>query len=197
MPDLATPRAPHGMQADPSKPLSAFGFLTAIESPQHGLFGGYLVLSPLGRPLEFRCSTPIVPSRAQVILYGPTLRPYLLAEVIGQALVSQAEISVGAILTDLPDMLALATLRSEPVLCLADANGDSSPPTAHSCVIADRRVTAPPTWTGPAAAIQQLLAPLAAHIDLIEPFGRIRAALDEAQISFHEATDYADERSAA
>ncbi|MEQ8839035.1 MAG: hypothetical protein RID07_19675, partial [Lacipirellulaceae bacterium] len=63
------------------KPLPAIGFLTAVESPQHGLFGGYLVLSLQGRPLEFRCTTPVKPTRAQEILYGKTLRPYLLCEL--------------------------------------------------------------------------------------------------------------------
>ncbi|HYO25937.1 MAG TPA: hypothetical protein VEQ85_13425, partial [Lacipirellulaceae bacterium] len=91
------------MEADAGKPLSAFGFVTVLESAEHGLFGGYLVLSPLGRPLEFRCSTPVVSTRAQQILYGPTLRPYLLSEVIGQALLLESEISVGVILTDQRD----------------------------------------------------------------------------------------------
>ena len=98
------------MDAGASKPLPAFGFLTVLESPEHGLFGGYLVLSSRGRPLEFRCSTPIAPSRAQQILYGPTLRSYLLAEVIGAALIAGSELPVEVIVTDQVDMAALAVL---------------------------------------------------------------------------------------
>ena len=55
------------MDAEDSKALAAFGFLTVVESPEHGLFGGYLVLSPQGRPLEFRCSTPVRPPGASRI----------------------------------------------------------------------------------------------------------------------------------
>src|SRR5688572_19410905 len=77
-----------GMDAEPSQALAAFGCRTVLESPEHGLFGGYLVLSPQGRPLEFRCSTRVTARRAQQLLYAPTVRPYLFADVIGQSLVS-------------------------------------------------------------------------------------------------------------
>jgi len=58
-----------------SKP--ALGFLTVVDHPQYGLFGGYLVLTAAGRPLEFHCTAPIKPNRAQEILYGPTLHAFL------------------------------------------------------------------------------------------------------------------------
>ena len=47
------------------------GFLTVLEHPQHGLFGGYLLLNLAGRPVEFHCTAPVKPNRAQQILYGP------------------------------------------------------------------------------------------------------------------------------
>src|SRR5688572_13244428 len=92
-----------GMDADPSKPLPAFGFLTVLES-------------------------------AQQILYGPTLRPYLLAEVIGQTLVAGSELAVRVILTDQRDMLPLGLLRSECIVHVERApdaeTGEASPATA-------------------------------------------------------------------
>ena len=68
------------------KSLLAIGFLTVTRDVEQGLFGGYLVLNFLGRPLEFHCTAPVRPNRAQEILYGPTLDPYLVGERIGQAL---------------------------------------------------------------------------------------------------------------
>ena len=65
-----------------SKP--ALGFLTVIEHPQYGLFGGYLVLNTAGRPLEFHCTAPIKPNRAQQILYGPTLESFFTASRSGK-----------------------------------------------------------------------------------------------------------------
>jgi len=106
------------MDAADGNSLAAIGFLTALRDSTHGWFGGYLVLSHLGRPLEFHCTTPIEPTRVQQILYGPTLQPYLLGDVIGHTLVRRAELPVQAILTDLPEMLSLSLLRPEVVACV-------------------------------------------------------------------------------
>ncbi len=193
------------MDADSSKALAAFGFLTILESAEHGLFGGYLVLSPQGRPLEFRCSTPVAPSRAQEILYGPTLRPYLLTDVIGNALVAGSEMPVEVILTDQRDMLPLGLLRPEVVLHLEPASSDTLSMIDHrscdsletSLEIHGCRIAAHSMLPADDARIHTLLEPLAANIFLAEPFERIRAALAEAQLAPHDSAEYQDDRSAA
>jgi hypothetical protein len=195
------------MDADPSKPLPAFGFLTVLESPEHGLFGGYLVLSPQGRPLEFRCSTPIAPSRAQQILYGPTLRPYLLSEVIGQTLVVGAEVAVRLILTDLRDILPLGLLRSElvlhvepsiePSVASEGSDGDTSELAMSHFDFAGCRITPAELTRATSEELQSMLAPLAAHVSLCEPFDRILAALHEAQLASHDTAELADDHAAA
>lgn len=205
------------MDADSSNALAAFGFLTVLESPEHGLFGGYLVLSPQGRPLEFRCSTPVAASRAQEILYGPTLRPYLVAEVIGRALVAGAELNAPIILTDQRDMLPLALLRPEELLYVEQLVCDDESPTpnspqrnlAHTNAPNDGRVGATsliingcqiftsPTSTATAIGLRAMLDPLAAHVFLVEPFERIRAALNEAQLASQDDAEYRDDRAAA
>ena len=101
-----------------SNPLSALGFLTVLEDAENGFFGGYLVLSEWGRPLEFLCSTPVLPNQAQKILYGSTLRSYVLGDLIGQTLLAKSQLPVLAVLTDLPDMLSLAYLREEILACI-------------------------------------------------------------------------------
>lgn len=183
------------MDIDPTKPLAAFGFLTVLESAEHGLFGGYLVLSTQGRPLEFRCTTPVKASRAQEILYGPTLRPYLLAEMIGKALVDGAETPVRVILTDQREMLPLAALHREEVLCVEPR--ETGRDDAGTCEYGGSAITA---FTGGPRSIEALaatLGELAAHIDLDEPFGRVRAALVEAQLALPDAAEVDDERAAA
>src|SRR6188474_707044 len=72
------------------KSLPAIGFLTIVEHQESGLTGGYLVLNTLGRPLEFHCTAPLKTNRAQEILYGPTLRPFLYGEQIGQTLLEKS-----------------------------------------------------------------------------------------------------------
>jgi hypothetical protein len=193
------------MDASASKALAAFGFLTVLESSEHGLFGGYLVLSPQGRPLEFRCSTPVIASRAQEILYGPTLRPYLLTDVIGQSLVAGSEVGVEIILTYERDMLQLSLLRPEEILHVEQLETDAGPIALgrppillgnsvefHGC-----RVTAASTITVDVDRLRSSLGPLAANVFLAEPFERIRAALTEAQLATHEAGENYHDRAAA
>ena len=108
--------------ADDKSP-PALGFLTVLEHPQHGLMGGYLVLNRAGRPLEFHCTAPLKPNRAQQILYGPTLEPYLFGEQIGQALVAKSQVEPLMICTDLRPAMAVRSLVSAPVaLVLADGD---------------------------------------------------------------------------
>jgi hypothetical protein len=180
------------MDADTSKSLPAIGFLTVLESADHGVFGGYLVLSPHGRPLEFRCSTPVAASRAQQILYGASLRPYLLAEVIGQTLLAGAELPVRLVLTDQRDMLPLAGLRSEPLVLIEQPASTDAENFDASLDFAGCLLTASPgvAITGFAAILQTF----SAHIDLCEPFERIRAALVEAQLAPYDGGEARDER---
>jgi len=192
------------MDAETSKALAAFGFLTVLDSPEHGLFGGYLVLSPQGRPLEFRCSTPVVASRAQEILYGSTLRPYLLSDVIGQSLLAGSELPVEVVLTDQREMLPLALVRPEHVLHVGPIDvpegapfGSYPPTSAPSVVVYGYCITMAQECQLDAARVERLLAPLKPHVSLGEPFERIRAALTEAQLGPHEAAEYHDDRAAA
>jgi len=185
------------MTPNNANPLSAFGFLTVLEDPQHGFFGGYLVLSDLGRPLEFHCSTPVLPNEAQKILYGASLRPYVLGEIIGQTLVAKGQLAVQAVVTDLEEMLSLALFREETVVCLTPNEVDSeaapsenSQPTFPELTMGNYRLIGTSTCTWQPEALRKSLAPLCSHVDLSEPFQRIREAICEAQrISDHEADD--------
>ena len=95
------------MSASDPKSLSAIGFLTVLEHAEQGLFGGYLVLNATGRPLEFHCTAPVRPNRAQEILYGPTLAPFLYGEQIGQTLLAKAKTEPLLVCTDVEPALAV------------------------------------------------------------------------------------------
>ncbi|MGO9113618.1 MAG: hypothetical protein ACLP9L_30670 [Thermoguttaceae bacterium] len=103
------------MDSDKNHPRPAIGFLTVIEHPQHGLFGGYLVLNLAGRPLEFHCTAPIKPNRAQQILYGPTLESFLYGEQIGSTLLGHAKTAPLVICTDREPVLSLRELVDVPI----------------------------------------------------------------------------------
>ena len=62
------------------------GFLSIQRDDADGYLGGHLILNSRGRPLEFRCTAAVQPSRAQRVLYGATLEAYLRGDVIARVL---------------------------------------------------------------------------------------------------------------
>ena len=105
----------------PQKNDLQLGFLTAIEVADRGFVAALLVTNRYGRPLEFQCTSPIKPNRTQKILYGPTLAPYLLGELLGCALVEKIGVKPNLILTDRPEILELRNHISIPVVCLLES----------------------------------------------------------------------------
>jgi hypothetical protein len=185
---------------------TAFGYLSAFHSPEHGYFGGYLIVSPLGRPLEFHCTAPVRPSRAQEILYGPTLRSYLVGEEIGSTLLAAARHLPRLILTDQEEAIVARRPQTVPILLvLTRPTSDMAPKPEHclSDAGASTQSLKPENycwqaWSSPfeafnyqfsqasgsgeqRAEIVALLGVLAKNIDLAEPFGRIHDAICEAQ----------------
>ena len=98
------------------------GFFAVVEYPQHGLFGGYLLLNAAGRPVEFHCTAPVKPNRAQQILYGPTLESFLYGEHIGATLIKASQQTPLALLVDQPAALAVRQHINVPAArCAANA----------------------------------------------------------------------------
>jgi hypothetical protein len=155
-----------------------YGFLTVVDSPTHGVFGGYLVVDELGRPVEFHCTTPVKVSRAQQILYGPTLHGHLHGRQIGATLLAEGATQPEIVLTDMESMLQVRPHTSLPVALVQRADADGA---AGGFVIGAARVRAHDADASGEAAVRDRLVALGAAVDLCEPFERIRAAIDEAQ----------------
>lgn len=153
------------MPQDHAGSSPAYGFLTTVDSPTHGLFGGYLLVDPAGRPLEFHCTAPVKVSRAQQILYGATLQGHLHGQQIGATLIAEGSLAPLVVLTDVESMLAVRPHTHLPVALVTGPDAASGPAGDDAA----------------AATLRDALAPLAAAVDLREPFERIRAALEEAQ----------------
>jgi hypothetical protein len=120
--------------SDSGNELFRLGFLTAIEIPERGYVGGLLVTNHFGRPLEFQCTAPLKPNRTQEILYGPTLIPYVLGDLIGRTLIEKVGVKPHLVLTERHELLALRELVEIPVACVDDlpviANGQAAAPRA-------------------------------------------------------------------
>lgn len=160
-----------------------FGYLSAVETADHGYFGGYLLISSLGRPLEFHCTAPIRPSRAQEILYGPTLRPYLLGEQIAGTLLAKSQAKPQIILTDQSSALCRRGAVGVPIVVLDPIGTDAALTTPPSLVltVAGHTCELPPGSESDRDTVIALLSMLSNHVDLPEPFERIHEAIREAQ----------------
>jgi hypothetical protein len=160
---------------------TAFGFLTTVDSPSHGVFGGYLLVDVGGRPLEFHCTAPVKVSRAQQILYGASLASHLHGRQIGGALLAEGTIAPALVLTDHDAMLSVRSQTSLPMALVRrhDATTDQSPSGAFA--IGDVCVSPHASDAAEADALRERLSDLVTTVDLTEPFERIRAAIEEAQ----------------
>ena len=95
------------------------GFLTALGIPERNFVAGLLVTNRFGRPLEFQCTTPVKPNRTQEILYGPTLVPFILGELLGKTLIEKVSIKPNLVVTDHVEIHELRNHIDCPVICLA------------------------------------------------------------------------------
>ena len=192
-----------------STPLK-LGFLTVLEEPS-GYLGGYLVTNAWGRPLEFRLSTAVQPSRVQQILYGDTMRAYVCADLIGKTLLEKTATAAQIIVTDCQPALDLRQLIEIPVVWLT-TSGDrlvplslggrgvrgegaqeineasQSGPSLASADIAAPVTSLPvgnvychPQFGADKPMVCKLIERLPNALDLAEPFIRIREAMGEAR----------------
>lgn len=186
------------MGARGDKSVGALGFVAVCDLPGRGLVGGYLLLNAAGRPLEFHCTAPVRPSRAQEILYGPTLRPFLCGEQIGRALLEKSSTKPAAVFVDAEALLASQPFVDAPLAVVCDGSEDQAPaelgpqhtstasepllasPRFHAFRLNDAVLALPAARRDDETTIAERLGQLGATFDLAEPFERIREAVAEA-----------------
>ncbi|MBI1344856.1 hypothetical protein GC163_01055 [bacterium] len=154
------------------------GFLTAVEDAERGMVGGLLVTNKFGRPLEFQCTTPVKPNRTQQILYGHTLRPYLLSEVVGKTLIDKISVQPHLVLVESEELLSLREFISIPVACLesAETAAASADPLMK---LGKQHLRFANSAEPDRDSIRKASGQVPDTADLLEPFDRIREALAE------------------
>ncbi len=181
------------------KPADCFGFLTVRFTEAVGYFGGLLTVNSHGRPLEFHCSLPIKPSRAQSILYGASLDDFLIGEQISLAIVGKVKRAPACIFTDLISVLTLRHVHPTPIACLLDveftskSNGENEPSAVpqmsrphgssrrtFAFQLGQLHATTLEDYAADARVISQLWNVAQPQIHPHEPFSRIAEALTEA-----------------
>ncbi len=174
------------------------GFFTVVQPTDDDFCGGLLLLNQHGHPLEFHCTECVRTNRAQQLLYGAALRPFLFGERIGRALISKMSVSPWALITDLPQVAGLAESSTTPVLLMLAAREESSgrPESAGESPPSGAFAEDSPAnwqienWGGYQLAlshqqregwpeIQKQLSCFPTSFVLDEPFERIRGAIEE------------------
>ena len=160
----------HGNQ-DPFR----LGFLTAIEDAERGFVGGLLVTNRFGRPLEFQCTAPVKPNRAQQILYGPTLRPFVLGELLGRTLIDRIGVKPVLVLIEAAEIL---DLRQHVPIAVASLI-DKVTREATQLRLGKHAIEFHADYPGDHAEVARHVKLIPDDADLREPFERVREALVE------------------
>jgi len=172
--------------SDPAADSRTFrlGFLAALETEDGAFVAGLLVTNRYGRPLEFQCTSPVRPTRAQELLYGETLRPFLLGELMGRALLERLGTQPDLLVTDRDDILdlrnhiAIPMARIETQPDTATAGPTDAPPLGR--VRMGRRILSiHAAHQDDISALHHGATQVAEETDLQEPLERVRQALAE------------------
>ena len=180
------------MEANTHNKTISLGFVTVRHHPIHGYFGGYLIVNSLARPLEFHCTLPVQPTRAQQILYGSTLAEFVCGEQIARAMVSKAKGTPQVLFSDTHAVLTLRHMQSIPMASMdlpLDAGGSLPRPECqrdsyYRFNAFGQQFSVLPEFMDDCDVIKNLFDADKPQLDLLEPFGRIEEALMEA----HPAT---------
>ncbi len=168
------------------------GFLTAVEDAERGFIGGLLITNRFGRPLEFQCTAPVKPNRTQQILYGPTLKPYVLGELIGRTLLEKVGVKPHLVMVESPELLDLRSATSTPVASLgtmkdagaliddkSSENGGIAATLPNQLKLGNETITFHHSHNEDRSEIEKFAKLIPGDADLREPFERVREALIE------------------
>ncbi len=170
------------MSASESKSQISLGFLTVVDSGEIGCVGGYLILNMGGRPLEFHCTAPVRANRAQQILYGESLTPFVYGELIARALIDKAAIKPSIVFADQTETLSVQGMTQLPVVLLAGQLTDiRRQPARHRFEVEGFTLELALQFEAQSETLARYVHRFVETIDLDEPFSRIRDAIEEAQ----------------
>jgi hypothetical protein len=150
-------------------------FIDVAIFPDGSIRGGILTTDIETRPYEFRATSPIKPTQVQQILYGATIKDYVYGELICAPLVRATKEKLSVVITKEPYILTMRPLVSVPVILVKSENpqaGDGGSPVSLS-------FSAHKSFMNELSYAQTILAPIMQKHNLIEPFERLKLALNE------------------
>lgn len=101
------------------------GFM-ALQETERGYRGALLLTDRNGAPVEFRCTSPVSPTRMQRILYGKTLVPHIAQRLVGLPLIEAVTTRPTVLVSQDNVFLGLRDFVTEPVVCVRQRIAESS-----------------------------------------------------------------------
>src|SRR5260370_31650924 len=108
----------------PNGPMQV-GFLGHLDFENGAAYrGAILVTNAWGKPLEFRCTAPVKPNPVQRTLYGQTLLPHILVELIALPLLQSCQAKPEVILVQEGSFFDIRHRTDTPVVLLHRQGSD-------------------------------------------------------------------------
>jgi hypothetical protein len=170
--------------------VTKLGYLKIVNLGPHAFAGGLMIVDARGLPLDFRYTDPVNPSKVQQILYGKALDRHVRQDVIFKHLAEKMEPRPALLLVD--DEVLLGLGASVPVVMVVEtrlaplrevAQLQPASETEYLLQAAETgsplRLKLPKAEAGlPEKVAEFLLEAVSQGLDPVEPFNRIRGAVE-------------------
>ena len=152
-------------------------FLDVMLFSDGSIRGGILTTDIETRPYEFRVTSPIKPTPIQQRLYGASLREVVYGELICAPLVKATKEKLSIVLIQDNSLMSMRPLVSVPIIFIQPNSKQISEGIRLVNFLSHRN------FQNELSFAQTILTPIMQKRDLLEPFDRLKLALNEVHIS--------------
>jgi hypothetical protein len=148
-------------------------FMDVILFSDGAIRGGILTTDIETRPYEFRITSAIKPTQLQQMLYGTSLKDYVYGELICAPLIKATKEKISFVLTKERYIMEVRPLVAVPIVLMSyndKAAGDGAK-TVNFQMHKD--------YSTELSQAKVILTPITQKLDLMEPFERLKLALNE------------------
>lgn len=172
------------------------GFLQVSEIAPDSYLGAILVTKLTSVPVEFRVTLPVKPTSIQKSLYGESMVPYIGTELCGIQLLESITHNPEVVFVSPEYMLGVRPNSAAPVIYVLEANQDHGTTAVETGQDGADQTAPAKSWQLSGSNNQpitlltargfaedyevtkSLIAELALKFDMLEPFARIKRAID-------------------
>jgi hypothetical protein len=179
-------------KTDATSEKARLAFLGYLEFDNASAYrGAILVTDEWGKPLEFRCTAPVKPNPVQRTLYGQTLMPHILVELIGKPLLEAVQEKPEVVVIQEGRFFDLRCKTDTPLICIrrqgagVDVRGDDEDGKPKPVVISSESgkfeaLVIEPHWQfgEDTDLCRRRIHELSGRWDLVEPFERLTKGLE-------------------